>query len=246
MWVPLILVAIILGVVLLRKYNVKMPAMAVKMPEVSGQVIAWVLGGVALLVAGIWLYNTESLTGLEGLDVNLLIAVAILVVLAIAGVLKKGGASGTVALIALIADLFLFGVDAPKVLKRVQNSVSAVILSESSNLPKGDFAITHNNKQGYERVMTWETYNADKSIPVGVRSNEFPLHEQCTLNNYPDGYGRVYELMLFDENQSTGWVTQSNGSVLKGHYTKYAVVVLVPHVQNIKFLEVCPYTLPKE
>ncbi len=236
MWVPLILVAIVLGIVLLRKYNVKMPAMAVKIPAVSGRVIAWVLGGVALLVAGIWLYSTESLTGFEGLDVNLLIAVGILVALAIGGGLKKVGTPGTIALAVVVGALLLFGADAPKVWKKVQNGAASVVLSESketllSKQPQG----LPQGRTWESMIVVWDEINPDGTIPMNIPSSMLEPAPGCTIA-FSGRNGLDY--VVLNRVIGGGWETHKPGQHTMGDKVKF--MVIRKGVKEVNYWHSCP------
>lgn len=237
MWVPLILVGIILGIVLLRKHNIKAPAMSVNMPQISGRLVAWVFGGIALLVAAIWLFKTNSLSNLEGLDTNLWIAVGILGALAVAGALKKGGASGTVALVLVVGGLLFFGADAPQVWKKAQTGASSMVFSESKSTvdeapSQKQIQTTPDGRKWATMNVEWDEINPDGTIPIYIPSEIVEIPLNCTAR-YSERNGIDYQVLY--RVIGGGWEAHRPGQHAVGAEVKFMVLR--------KGIKIVPYEL---
>lgn len=242
MWIPLILVGIILGVVLLRKYNVKMPVIAVSMPPVSGRVIAWVFGGIVALVAAVWLYSKVSLSDLGGVDINLWIGIAILLILAVRGLIKiKSNLRMELAALVIVGGgLLFFGADAPKVWKKVQGGVSSVVLSESksakddapSDKPLGPIPQGRNWET---KSVVWDEMNPDGSIPINTPSATIQIPDYCTVL-YADGIGREFQVLY--RAIEGGWEPHQRGQHTPGD--AFRIMVIKKGVKEITYRQSCP------
>ena len=248
MWIPLILVGIILGVVLLRKYNVKMPVIAVSMPPVSGRVIAWVLGSIVALVAAVWLYSTDSFSGLGGVDVSLWIAIIILLILAGRALILHVSTkrAETAALVIVVGGLLFFGTDAPKVWKKVQGGVSSVVLSESKSAKRED---TSSDKpletlpQGRvweTKSYVWDERNPDGTIPIFTQSNSVELnHRGCKVMFSDRGgreYGKDYAVLYLNNNGE--WVPHIAGDNSSAYEVR--AIALKTNMKELTYRLSCP------
>lgn len=210
------------------------------MPQVSGRVIGWVLGGIVLLVATVLLYATNSLPSLGGLDPNLLIAIGILLALAASGIMKKGGIAGTVALVVVVVGLLLFGTDAPKVWKKVQSGASSVVLSESKNTTDEDFLPKQpqglpEGRNWVSMVMVWDEVNPDGSIPMHTPSPTLKLGPGCTVA-YSGQNGVDY--VVLHQIIGGGWDTHKPGQHDIGNDVKF--MVIRKGVKQVDYWYSCP------
>ncbi|QQR65376.1 hypothetical protein IPH92_02245 [Candidatus Kaiserbacteria bacterium] len=203
----------------------------------------WVLGGIVALVVAVWLYSADSLSGLGGVDVNLWIAICILLILAVRGLIKKVSTVWveTAALIIVGGGLLFFGADAPKVWKKVQGGVSSVVLSESKdtkddssssskqlgNIPAG--------RNWETKSVVWEELNPDGSILINTPSLTIQIPDYCTVL-YSDGNGREYQVL--NQGVDGEWEVHQRGDHVAG--TGFRIMVTKKGIKEVTYRQSCP------
>ncbi len=257
----LILVAFISGVLLLMKVArsgnrpAQQPAATPAQPRTFKETVIpytpWLVG-IGLIVGCALVYHFYESMKIE--TVVLWLSGLLFAGIALQGTKHSSGGSiwftrlaGVGVVVVMLAGL-LFGDKAPEVGAKIRKDVTEMALRENKSTTADSSLNSNALPAAVTKVVTWSEYKEDGSIPVGVRSEEFKVHDKCTLNNYPMGYGHIYVLWYFDEKSSEGWTVQKYDTGIVGANRKFAVEVLVPRVkkEEMKFLEVCPYTLPKE
>ncbi len=176
----------------------------------------------------------------ESIDINLVIAIGILIALAVAGALKKGGTTGTMALVLVVGGLLFLGTDATKVLKKVQDGAHSVVLSESKSTtsvaktPETQTLDLSQRKWAIVDVV-WDAANEDESLPLNVASQSVEIPLFCTIR-FSKGNGLDYQVLY--PKMDGGWAVHKPGQNIEGAEIKF--MVLRKGIKKVTYEISCP------